>query len=134
MNVKMPSNTVSFEFDLAIYRLTAIQKAAYKYAGLFDIQIHPINDKNIRVTLNPKDETDGVSLQSSGFPNEVLDQELRECVRQETEGVRNLLLAHAFSSLSLLDPVGDTAASENDPLNIKSDSAPNGFRLGQHST
>ena len=37
------------------------------------------------------------------FRNELLDQDLRETIAEETERVRNLLLAQAFSGLSLTD-------------------------------
>lgn len=36
------------------------------------------------------------------FLNELLDQTLREQVQEQTEGVRNLLLAHALSDANLL--------------------------------
>jgi hypothetical protein len=43
------------------------------------------------------------------FCNEVLDQELRETIAEETAGIRNLLLAQAFSKTSLIDPELETA-------------------------
>jgi len=54
------------------------------------------------------------------FQNEVLDQELREAVAEETKGIQNLLLAQAFSATSLLDPLGECADEGVDPLNIRS--------------
>lgn len=38
------------------------------------------------------------------FQQALLDQDLREIVSEETEGVRNLILAHAFSKTTLIKP------------------------------
>ncbi len=110
-----------FEFDLTIYRLEAVKKAAYKYSGLFDIQLEMASQNRVCITFHQKDHVSSKSPELSDFPNEVLDQELRETISQETEGIRNLLLAQAFSSLTLVDPDGDNAEFGEDPLNIKPD-------------
>ena len=36
------------------------------------------------------------------FKKEVLDQDLRENIKRETEAVRNLILSHAFSKTGLI--------------------------------
>jgi His-Xaa-Ser system protein HxsD len=35
------------------------------------------------------------------FSNELLDQDLREIVKRETGALRNLIMAHAFSQMTL---------------------------------
>jgi hypothetical protein len=52
------------------------------------------------------------------FRNELLDQDLRETIAEETGRVRNLLLAQAFSGLSLTDADADAADFRDDPLGI----------------
>jgi hypothetical protein len=52
------------------------------------------------------------------FRNEILDQDLRESIAEETAQVRNLLLVQAFSGLSVTDTVADTADYGDDPLGI----------------
>ena len=69
--------------------------------------------------LKPKMASDTIELLTGEFCNEVLDQELREAVAQETEAVRNLLLAQAFSATSLLDEMGDTGDYRADCLAIR---------------
>jgi His-Xaa-Ser system protein HxsD len=113
-----PSNLV-LDFDTGVYRLAALKKAAYKFGDRCFIHIETTDDHRIRVTLQPKRVIDNLDHLSGEFQNEVLDQELREAVAQETEGIRNLLLAQAFSATSLLDPVGEIADDEVDPLNIR---------------
>jgi His-Xaa-Ser system protein HxsD len=39
----------------------------------------------------------------SEFTKEVLDQDLREKIKSETESYRNLILAHAFSKTTLIE-------------------------------
>lgn len=88
--------------DTTIYSVTAIKKAAYKFAGRASVVINPKNDTSVAVFFdfighplsNPEDVI-------GDFCNEVLDQDLREIIKQETTPLRNLILAHAFSRTSL---------------------------------
>jgi His-Xaa-Ser system protein HxsD len=90
------------KFDRHVYRLSAIKKAAYKYGGLFHILIED-SDEFIAVTLKPTDACQDENVAAGEFCNEVLDQELREEIAAETNGIRDLLLAHSFSKTSLID-------------------------------
>ncbi len=55
------------------------------------------------------------------FRNEVLEQELREVVAEETRPVRDMLMAQAFSAFSLLDQEGDEGDYRKDPKGIRRD-------------
>lgn len=105
-----------FEFDLTVFRLAAIQKAAYRFTGEFNVQMERLSEPRMRVALSPRVKLPSLDPQS--FSNEVLDQELREVVAEETRSVRELLLAQAFSGLSLVDPLGEGADFHADPLGI----------------
>ena len=105
-----------FDFDLKVFRLSAVKKAAYRFAGPFIVELQQISDSLVRVTLTQRQSP--VQLDSSCLPNEVLDQELRETVAEETKSVRDLLLAQTFSGLSLVDPIGEGADYRDDPLVI----------------
>ena len=94
--------------DTIVYRLDAIKKAAYKSGGLFHILIEQ-HDGMTEVRLKPKELCDCPDAMAGEFCNEVLDQELRETIAEETAGIRNLLLAQAFSKTSLIDPELETA-------------------------
>ncbi|MCA9059945.1 MAG: hypothetical protein KDA85_15665, partial [Planctomycetaceae bacterium] len=48
----------------------------------------------------------------------VLHEDLREMIAEETKVVRDILLAQAFSGLSMTDPDGETADFRKDPLGI----------------
>ncbi len=53
------------------------------------------------------------------FLNEVIDQELREVMSEETTNIRDVLLAEAFSAVNLLDMNGDEGSPDRDPLGIQ---------------
>jgi len=102
---------VSFPRD--VYRLAAVKKAAYKYTGSFSISIEVDNSSATVVRLVPKSNTSRQwpSLIEE-FPNEVLDQDLRETIAGETSGVRDLILAQAFSEVSVFHPEIDRPSGQ----------------------
>jgi His-Xaa-Ser system protein HxsD len=104
--------------DPRVYRLSAVKKAAYRLGDRCYADIEVAADESIRVRLAAK--RDGVCLRTleGDFRNELLDQELRESIAEETERVRNLLLAQAFSGVSLTDAAGESADFRDDPLGI----------------
>jgi len=104
--------------DPVVYRLAAVKKAAYRFGDRFHIEIEAPAGGLIRVSLTSK--TGGADDASPGgeFRNEVLDQELREQVADETGRIRDLLMAQAFSGVSLTDNAGETADFRADPLGI----------------
>jgi His-Xaa-Ser system protein HxsD len=110
---------IVFDLDANVYRLAAIKKAAYKFGDRCFVQIETAPSGRVRVVLRPKSATIAGEELKGEFENEVLDQELREVVQQETEAVRNLLLAQAFSATSLIDPTGECDGYSDDPLQIR---------------
>jgi His-Xaa-Ser system protein HxsD len=92
----------------AVYRLSAVQKAAYKYSGHFHVLINQ-SETVIEVRLQPKEGCTSPEIAARDFANEILDQELREVVATETEAVRNLILAQAFSKTSLINAEEETS-------------------------
>lgn len=115
-----PLDSPAAILSTGIHSLPAIKKAAYKFADRFFVTIDEANPGNVRVTFRPKPGAGNVETVVGDFANEVLDQDLRESLAAETQAVRNLILAQAFSSTSLLDPDGESADYRDDPLNIAS--------------
>ena len=109
---------ITIRIDLTVYRLNAVKKAAYKFGDRCSIEICSTDEHDVIVTLRPKKLLESLQQLRGEFMNEVLDQELREVVATETEAVRNLILAQAFSQTSLLDPEGETADYRAEPLTI----------------
>jgi His-Xaa-Ser system protein HxsD len=110
---------VQLEFDLAVYRLSAIKKAAYRFGDRFHVQLAGGQHDRVQVVLIPKTDADDAEFWAGEFCNEVLDQDLREVVAEETSAIRNLLLAQAFSATSLLDELGDRGDYLTDPMAIR---------------
>ena len=82
--------------DASAYSLEAIQKAAHKFTASFVVAITMEGAGKIRCNLKTKaggEPNDAVEA----FFNEMLDQQLRLTLRRETEAVRRIILAQAFS-------------------------------------
>lgn len=91
-------------FDCQVYSLIAVKKAAYKYMDSAFANIS-IGGNNICCLLNfPSSSSDeSCSKLVEEFKKEVLDQDLREKIKVETEAVRNLILAYAFSQTGIIN-------------------------------
>lgn len=105
-------------FDTSVYRLTAIKKAAHKFGDRFHIVIRPATNGRVEAVLKAKTTLADPEHVVGEFCNEVLDQELRELIAQETHAVRDLIMAHAFSKTSLLSTESEEADYHTDPLRI----------------
>lgn len=90
--------------DLRVYRLTAIQKASYKFAREFAAVLGPMDGDLLSACFEfPQSTTgDDAKTQMRAFFIELLDQELRERIAEETHAIRSLILAQAFSKTDLI--------------------------------
>src|SRR4051794_22184640 len=104
---------VTFTVDPRVYRLSAAKKAAYRLGDRCFARLEILADGTIRVCLTAKSDEDRVDMLEGELRNELLDQDLRETIAEETERVRNLLMAQAFSGLAT---EADTANYRDDPL------------------
>ncbi len=111
----MAAMEVKLEFDLRVHGLSAIKKAAYRFTDQCAADIRQTDAEHVSVTLTPRSTT---AIDALAFQNEVLDQDLRDLIAEETKPIRNLLLAQAFCEFSSVDPAGDSADFHDDPLNI----------------
>jgi His-Xaa-Ser system protein HxsD len=104
MNSDATAPILMVNFDRRVYSLNAVKKAAYKHVRVFTADIS-IVDEEIRCLINfeqPVTEEQRLRL-TNEFKKEVLDQDLRERLKAETESVRNVILAHAFSKTGLIN-------------------------------
>jgi His-Xaa-Ser system protein HxsD len=94
---------ITVNFDSKVFSLMAVKKAAYRYIDLFSADI-VAKDDEIRCVLKFSSERndEGYSKLVDEFKKEVLDQDLREKLKAETESVRNLILAHTFSKTGIV--------------------------------
>ncbi|MEQ1813352.1 MAG: His-Xaa-Ser system protein HxsD [Candidatus Nitrotoga sp.] len=91
-------------FDEQVYSVETIQKACYRSTNAFVTDI-TVNAGKIACIINPViGATDaGFAHAIQEFKKDVLDQQLRQKIKSETEDVRNLILGLAFSNTSLLN-------------------------------
>ena len=111
------------EFDTSLYRTRAVQKAAYKFGDRLHFHMHTcgadgVEPRRLRITLSLRQDGD-LDFLAGEFCNEVLDQELREVVAEETRPLRDILMAQAFSAAALLDAEGDEGDYRQDPKGIR---------------
>jgi His-Xaa-Ser system protein HxsD len=94
-------------FDPTAYSVDAVQRAAYRFSDRASAEIRA-QGEDIECTLTCFDCEDGsgherIDALVADFRTEVLDQVLRARIRAETEAVRNMILALAFSETGLVN-------------------------------
>lgn len=101
----LPDGTVRLAIDTTVYRVTAVQKTAYRLARRMTLALGMLEGTRLSATLlpavgaaTPVKARELVEL----FYRELCDQELRESIGEQTKDVRALLLAHAFSRTDLV--------------------------------
>ncbi len=97
---------ISASVDLRVYRLVAVQKTAYRLASRFTVMIGAPTETTLPVTFRfaPNTAEHTAIEEARAFFQELIDQELREHVGDETRAMRALVLAHAFSRTGLVEP------------------------------
>ncbi|AYQ26918.1 His-Xaa-Ser system protein HxsD [Polaromonas sp. SP1] len=90
-------------FDSTLYSADTIKRALYRMSDRLSADIQT-GDGCFICTLHflPGKSPESIAYDVANFRKEVLDQDLREKIRTETESVRNLILAHAFSKTGLI--------------------------------
>ena len=84
-----------------IYCLEAIEKASYRFIDRLTILITKV-DGIINLEIEPVlgfEKT--LDSNIADFKRELLDQQLRKQIKDDTESVRNLILSYAFSKTDL---------------------------------
>ncbi len=104
--------------DVSLYGEDALLRAAHRLTDRCGVQIERGHEGEVLVRLARRQSLDDLERLAQDFLNELLDQTLRARIRAETEPVRRLLIAQAFSSANLLNPPLDDVDPESDPLQI----------------
>jgi His-Xaa-Ser system protein HxsD len=93
----------SIKFSSELYSAECLKKSAYKYIDKFSLSIQPKNGQ-FECELNFEESLSQNAIEQivDDFKKEILDQDLRQIIKKETEPVRNLILAHTFSKTGLI--------------------------------
>ena len=94
--------TQTLELDRHAYGLEAVQKASYRFIDRLTVLISESERGTIVCEIDAvAGGTTAFEVVLSDFKRELLDQQLRSKIKAETEPVRNLILAYAFSRSGL---------------------------------
>ncbi len=97
-------DSIEITFEVAAFSILAIQKACYRFSDIASFEVQPKNDSiTVKATPLSQRSEEGLEFLVQRLRNEAIDQQLREKIREQTEGVRNLILAHAFSKTGLIE-------------------------------
>lgn len=100
MSVDAEQTQVSF--DRATVNLDALHRAAYAVADTMSVDVTAAGDR-FMCTLYPKEHGADLSALAHRMRTEVIDQMLRLRIGKETEPLRNLIFALAFSRTGLAE-------------------------------
>ena len=93
----------TIQIDSRVYGLDVVQRAAIKFTDFASFDFRLDGETALAVTVTFKA---GLTVQpedfQARFQNELLDQQLRWKVAEETKSERDLILAYAFSNTKLL--------------------------------
>lgn len=97
---------LTMNIDTRVYRVAAVKKAAYRVAHKCTIALGSPSHELLPLSFTFRPGTTEVAADEAVrlFHQELLDEELRETIHEETDALRALILAQAFSRTSLIEP------------------------------
>lgn len=87
--------------DKSIYPLEVVEKASYRFIDRLTVLISQTEDCIVCEIENANSSGEPEERHVADLKRELLDQKLRSQIKAETESVRNLILALAFSRSGL---------------------------------
>jgi His-Xaa-Ser system protein HxsD len=99
-------SVVKINLDASVFTESAVKATCYRLAGLADFEVVRETAKAILVSATPFRQEDLESL-AVRFRRELIDQDMRERLAQQTDAIRNVIIAHAFSRVPLLAEPSD---------------------------
>lgn len=95
---------VVVRFHATLYSSEIIERAAYRFIDRFALELVPEMEFWVcTLTATRKNDSRDLAGLVDDFQKEVLDQKLRASIRAQTDTVRNLVLARAFSRSGLVE-------------------------------
>lgn len=89
--------------DLSVFSLDSVKRAAYRFTDRFAANIQADGGTaSCTLTFDAQQQDEIVERTVSEFQKELLDEDLRARIREETKESRNLILAYAFSRSGLI--------------------------------
>jgi His-Xaa-Ser system protein HxsD len=91
--------------DTRLYQILAVKKAAYRIAEKCTIVLESLDGHLLPLTFSFRAGTSDAAVEEAVrlFYQELLDEELRAVIHEETDALRALILAHTFSRTDLIE-------------------------------
>lgn len=108
--VTNPEGDAVVSVDLSFYPLSCVQGAAYRFTDRCHVFLTKSDERPsgaLALVLSPKRADCDLKALVGEFFNELLDQRVRERVREESGQLRELIVAQAFAEGNLLEEVRD---------------------------
>ncbi|MBD3843782.1 MAG: His-Xaa-Ser system protein HxsD [Campylobacterales bacterium] len=89
--------TITITLDFSIYSKKTLFRTCYKFTDKAFVYIK-LDDNTYKVFLTSKNDTIEATKLIEEFTNELLDQELRELVLEDTKKIRDTIVTRALLS------------------------------------
>lgn len=93
-------NVIHVFADKSIFSTDVINKTLYWYGERFRVEFHSHDDKFFEITLRPSPSSEAhedLLVYLAKVERDLIDFRLRDVVNKETQTIRELLIAKAFS-------------------------------------
>jgi His-Xaa-Ser system protein HxsD len=105
--IRFEDGAVLLTLSTDIYSVGAILRSCYWLTDRCYVHLAPSKDGYVEATLLAKTgnepETSSVAWQ---FLNDLVDNQLRVSIQEETAGIRDMIVAQAFSDVEVIDDRG----------------------------
>jgi len=99
--VRREDGCVILEVDTSFFCKDAILKTSYQFTEQCYFKVETVGEGAARVAISPKEPGTDVERIVPEFLNQLIDQELRVRVQQETAEIHRLIVSEAFAPLEV---------------------------------
>ncbi len=109
--------TSELRLQLGLYEISTVYKAVYLFLGRAFFHLQAV-DGELVISIRPKTPSDKIYELIGELQNELIEQRVRDLVSSETEEIRKILYAQAFSRTNLVLQARDVKNALSDPEGI----------------
>ena len=96
----LPDGEIKLDLDVKLYSRDAILNTAYRFTDKCYVNLQSYGDKTAQVVFSPKnDKNKELKVLVKDFLNELIDQQLRVRIWDETQEIREQIIKEAFAPL-----------------------------------
>jgi His-Xaa-Ser system protein HxsD len=112
---RFEDGALRISLPLEVYTLPALFRACYRVTDHCFVYLSPPQAGLIEVTLIAKGGRAGETDRLAGdFLNDLIDQQLRVDIGQETRAIREIIVAQAFAPVDVIDDRGSSLVQQPD--------------------